>query len=165
MKKIWLIVGMMVLLAGCSSVETFETLGDISHISATEPAQRKVMLTLPADAALDAAIQDPGASMYACDGYTMVLQMFDAGDMEATIRALSGFSPKDLTVMESVCGDHIRYDWVWTAAAEEGDLVCRGTVLDDGNYHYTLCVMAQAATAGELTQAWNDLFASFCLAT
>lgn len=165
MKKwLWILLT-MVLLTGCGSVETFETLGDISHISATEPAIRQVMLTLPADAALETGGQDFGASMYACDGYTMVLQMFDAGDMEATIRTLSGFSPKDLTVLESVCGDHTRYDWVWTAAAEEGDLVCRGTVLDDGDYHYTLCVMAQASTAGELTQAWNELFASFCLAT
>lgn len=161
-KWLWCLL-LVCLLAGCGSAETFETLGQVQHQSDGEAALRQVVLTLPEDAALSASDTDQGFTMYDCADYTILMQTFSSGDMTSTIRALTGFSSEKLTVLESACGDHARYDWVWTAVAEEGDLVCRGTVLDDGDYHYCLCVMAEADEAGELTSQWNALFGSFCL--
>lgn len=165
MKKIWWIVCMLGLLTGCSTMETFETLGDISHVSATLPEPTDLVLKMPANAALEVSLEDGGVSMYSCDGYTMVLQMLKAGNLEATIRTLSGFAPENVTILETACGDHMRYDWVWTAVAEEGDLVCRGAVLDDGIYHYALYTIAPSQNAGEVKEDWNELFGSFCLET
>ena len=152
-----------VLLSGCSAVETFETLGNISHLSPTAPQLRQVRLALPEDASLETAQMDTGIQAYSCVDYTAVLQTFGSGDLVSTIRSLTGFSPEDLTVMESQCGDHKRYDWVWTAMGEEGEVVCRGSVLDDGQHHYTLCVMADAEAFGKVKEQWNTLFGSFCL--
>lgn len=163
MKKLICILMITVLLAGCSAVETLETLGNISHLSPTAPQMRQVMLTLPEDASLETAQTDMGIQAYSCENYTAVLQTFRSGDLMATIRSLTGFSFEDLTVMESQCGDHKRYDWVWTAMGEEGEVVCRGSVLDDGEHHYTLCVMADAEAAGQVKEQWNTLFGSFCL--
>lgn len=165
MKKICLILLMMGLLSGCGQVETFETLGEISHVSPSKPQLRQVVLTTPKNALLEAAASDAGMSMYTCDGYTMVLQTFSAGDLEATVRTLSGYAPENLTILETVCGDHSRYDWVWTAAAEEGDVICRGAILDDGNYHYALYTIALSENAKGLQEGWNVLFDSFCLET
>ena len=65
--------------------------------------------------------------------------------------------------MEQSCGDHKRYDLVWTAAGEEGDILCRAAVIDDGHYHYCLTAMVEAAQANAVQSTWNDLFASYCL--
>lgn len=163
MKIIGIILLLSVLLTGCDAAQTMETLGDVDHISPSRAVISDVSLLLPADAALETSVEEGGVSVYLCEGYTMVLQTFSSGDLTATIRSLSGFSPEALTVMESDAGAYTRYDWVWTAVAEEGDLVCRGAVLDDGGYHYTLCVMAPANDAGTVTESWNALFGSFCL--
>lgn len=165
MKKCCVILAVILLLTGCGAAETFETLGNVAHVSSTEPALRQVLLTVPDDAALEASETDTGVTVYSCDGYTMLLQSFASGNMAATIKALSGFAPEQLTMLESRCGDHDRYDWVWTAVSEEGEVVCRGTVLDDGDYHYALCVMAPSEEAGRLQSQWNALFSSFCLET
>lgn len=163
MKKWMAILVCMLLLTGCGARETFETLGDVPHISATSPQMQSVAVELPGNAALAVSGEDGGATMYECDGYLIVLQTFGSGNLSETIRALCGFGPEQLTVLESTCGDHTRYDWVWTAVAEEGDMVCRGAILDDGGYHYSLYVMAPAAASAEYSSQWNALFGSFCL--
>ena len=54
-----------------------------------------------------------------------------------------------------------RYDCAWTAAGETGSRIGRATILDDGNYHYTMTVMADSADAGTLQETWQELFATF----
>lgn len=162
MKKAVWILALLMLLAGCSA-PVYETMGNVEHVAANNATARQVILTLPADAAVLTA---SGADMlYTCTDYTMSLQTLPAGDLSATVRALSGYESSQLTMVKSVCADHSRYDWVWVAAGEEGDVLCRAAVLDDGNYHYSLCVFADADAASELTDAWNALFNSFCLDT
>ncbi len=162
MKKSWIIVVLSLLLTGCSGTPTFETLGTIAHQSTTVPAKAQVMVELPQDAAED-VFQGEAQTIYSCENYTITMQTLQGGDLKATIRTLSGYEPDQLTVMESVSGKADRYDWVWTALAEEGDMIGRGAVLDDGNFHYCLCVMAKAEDAGELAEQWNTLFRSFHL--
>ncbi len=153
---------LLVVLTGCSQ-PVYETLGNVVHVGQQQENYREILLNFPEDASvLTASGTD---ILYSCDGYTMSLQNLRAGDIAATIRTLSGYDPAKLTVIESKCGDHKRYDWVWVAAGEEGDVLCRGAILDDGNCHYTLCVSADADAAGKLSQAWNELFDSFCLAS
>lgn len=163
MKKIVFLLLLSLLLSGCDAVSTWETLGSVDHVSPTQAQLRQVMLTLPEDAALEVNASDLAVTVYSCDGYLICLQTFPSGDLSGTVRSLSGFSPEALTMVESACYDHQRYDWVWTAVAEEGELVCRGTVLDDGNHQYTLCAMALSEDAGALQAEWNSLFGSFCL--
>lgn len=161
MKKWILICICAILLSGCST-EAYETLGNVTHVSATEPAQRQISLQLPADAAVLTSVGTN--AVYLCEGYSIVLQTFSSGDLDATVRSVSGFPVSALTMLESVCGDHRRYDFVWTAVGEGGDQICRAAVLDDGNYHYTLTLMADANTAGQWNENWNRLLSTFCLA-
>lgn len=162
MKKMLLFLLSCVMLAGCSAAPTFETLGLVQHQQNVTPTAAEVLLSLPASAAAETF---GGAdTVYECDGYTLVLQTLASGDMPATVRALSGFSPEKLTIMESTAENVRRYDWVWTAAGEGGDMICRAAVLDDGNYHYCVYTLAPAHNAGKLTEEWNGVFASFRLA-
>lgn len=162
MKKMWVIVTLCLSLAGCGAVETFETLGAVQHEPEQTPVAGKVQLTLPESASKE-VFANEGDAMYLCDGYTLTLQTLTSGDFSKTIQALSGFTLEKLTVMESQTENHRRYEWVWTAAGEGGDVLCRATVLDDGNYHYCLCTIAPAQSAGALQQEWNQVFRSFHL--
>ena len=159
--KTWLAVGLLLcMLTGCSA-ETFETLGPVDHVSATLPLKQQMVLSLPSDAAvLTISGED---TLYICDADTIALQTFPSGDLSGTIRMVSGYERNQLTVMESRCGDHDRYDLVWIAVGEAGEQVCRAAILDDGNYHYCITVMADASDAGSLTDRWTQLLGSFCL--
>ncbi len=164
MKKIGWIFLILLLLTGCAGQQTFETLGTVPHQSPSTPQQAQVMVQLPEDAAQD-VFQGEAETVYVCDGYTICLQTFPSGDLKTTIQNLCGYDPEKLTVMESTSGAADRYDWVWTALADEGDMIGRGAVLDDGNFHYCLYVMAKAADAGNLSEQLNGLFRSFHLET
>ncbi len=162
MKKYWIVFALCMMLSGCGSVPTFETLGSIPQQSPTQPSKASFSVQLPADAA-ESAWQGENGMLYTCQDYMITMQSFTAGNFENTVRNLSGYAPAQLTILESHSGSAKRYDWVWTAVGEEGELICRAAVLDDGSYHYCLCVMAPAEQAGELSGEWNRLFASFCL--
>lgn len=163
MKKLCLTIGLCLLLTGCASVDTFETLGQIDHESNTQPAMAKIALTVPESAAAE-ALGGAEGTMYACDGYLLIVQTRDGGDMDTTAKALSGFSVQNLSVIESGTSTCKRYEWVWSAVDDEdGERLCRAMVLDDGNYHYCLSAIAPAAQAGALQEQWTQVFRSFRL--
>lgn len=162
MKKSWILLVLCLFLTGCGSAEVFETLGNVKHEGGGTAVMAPVSLKLPEQAAAEAFSGEEG-TLYECEGYTLVLQTVAAGDFARTVKALSGFQPEKLTILESRTGQAKRYDWVWTAAGEDGDMLCRATVLDDGKYHYCLSAVADAKEAGSLTAHWNELFGSFCL--
>ena len=162
MKILVLLLSLSIMLCGCSS-PTYETMGDVMHVGNPNALPQRIILDLPADASVLTA---SGSDMlYTCTDYTMCLQILPAGDISETVRTLSGYDLSELTLMQTQCNDHARYDWVWVAAGENGDVLCRGAILDDGNFHYTLNVFANAEEAGGVTQTWNALFQSFCLNT
>lgn len=162
MKKMWVAAMLCLVLTGCGTVQTFETLGQIQHQTDEIPAMGTVSLTLPQSASKE-ALASGDNTLYHCDGYTLMLQTMTSGDFSRTVQSLSGFRADDLTVMETRTGAYQRYDWVWTAAGEGGDVLCRAAVLDDGSYHYCLCVMAPAQEAGRLQPEWAEVFHSFGL--
>ena len=162
MKKLMAIVLCGVLLSGCSE-PVFETMGPVEHVSATAAPTRQVVLQLPDSAAV--LTVNGSDTMYICDGFSMAVQTLSGGDVNGTIRAVSGFTKEQMTVMETVCGDHKRFDFVWTAAGEQGDTVCRAAVIDDGNHHYCLTAMVNAGDAAAVSEEWNQVFGSFCLET
>jgi hypothetical protein len=81
----------------------------------------------------------------------------------ATIEEMSGHSRESLTVLTTMQDDAMRYDFVWATAGEGGDLLGRGIVLDDGNYHYTMTVLRDADTVQTSAVVWDEVFSSFRL--
>lgn len=159
MKKVWIVMVLMTLLTGCGAAQTFETVDDVySPQEAPEPKQ--VSLTLPEDAAAQTMESDQG-TLYFCDGYEIMVETLSGGDINSTLKNLTGFSRDALTVMETSVSDVTRYECVWTAAGEAGDQVGRAVILDDGSYHYCLSVMAHSNDAGSLQESWQELLMSF----
>lgn len=141
------------LLTGCTAAETFETVDDV--YAEGEPAvMRQVSLQLPEAAEI---ISSDAGTIYLCDGFEVTVQTMAAGDLNATMRSLTGFDADELTVVETGLTEAARYECVWTAAGEGGDAVGRAVVLDDGCYHYCVTVMASEDDAGALRQTWQAL--------
>ncbi len=161
MRKCAALLLIALLLAGCGAEDTFETVADEILQSAAAPIA-EIKLELPEAAAAPVAQGETG-TLYQCDGYEIVLLTHRSGDLDATLRASTGYGRNDLTVIETRLGEIKRYDLVWSCLGENGDQIGRACILDDGNYHYVLTVLADADRVGEFEEVWNELFSSYSL--
>lgn len=159
--KILCVLVIALLLAGCGGQPVLERVED-PWIEAAA-VQKEVTVKLPADAAAP-ALQNPDAGqLYLCDGYVLTLQTFTGGDLDATLRQVTGFLKEQVTCMQTREGEVDKYSCVWSSAGEGGDHVGRAVILDDGSYHYAVTVMADFASAGELAATWQQLLNSVTL--
>lgn len=150
------------LLTGCAARETMETVSD-EWAEEAQATVREILVELPQEAAAPAA-ENADGRIYVCSDYEIEIRTMEGGDLERTIRSLSGYGKEDLTVISSGGQDMKRYDFVWAAAGEEGDRVGRAVILDDGNYHYTMTVLRDADMVENSQIVWRTVFESFTLA-
>lgn len=162
MKKCIVLVLLLPLLCGCAPEETFERVYDELLLPAMAP-MAQLNLQLPPEATQAVLSNEDEEKLYFCNGYTLTVTTLESGDLDRTLQNLCGYGQDVLTVLETAQGTHDRYDWVFTCAAEGGTQIGRGAVLDDGNYHYCVCVQADEAVSGSLDRAWDALFASMSL--
>lgn len=157
-KYVWIML-LCILLSGCGAEETFETIADDLVMPAmAQPMEMTV--SLPGEAALPVVENDSGR-LYICEDYEIALQTMEAGDLDATMEALSGHTRENLTVMETFLDGVSRYEFVWAAAGETGDRVGRGVILDDGHYHYCLSALWDADSDSKSHTNWDQVFSSF----
>lgn len=161
MKKCVFLLLICVLLSGCTAEETFETIADDLVQSVAAP-MAQMILVLPEDAAVPASESEDG-QLYLCDGYEILVQTMAAGDLDATLRSVTGYSREELTLMQTGYNGIKRYDLVWSCLGENGDRVGRAAILDDGSYHYVLSVLTDADRAREFEKVISDLFESYSL--
>ena len=146
-------------LTGCGTQETFEQVEDVQMIEPVA-AYQQFVVRLPDDAAAPTFQDDTGAELYVCQGYTISKQTFDGGDLENTIKTLTGKSSEELQIIKTTHDTHDRYDFVWTSAGEDGLQLGRACILDDGNYHYTLSTLAQEQVSGALQKTFSGMYDS-----
>ena len=160
MKKLWILLMAVALMAasGCMAPDAYETMNDM-YLQGSVPAAGKLTMLLPVEAAALTMEGETGA-VYVCDGYTVTLHTCEAGDLEATLRTVTGYDRENLSLMERMDEGMKRYECVWPAAGEGGDQVGWTVILDDGNYHYTMTLLADAASVGELSDVWQNILAS-----
>lgn len=161
MKKVLIMILLAGLLTGCAAQETFETVDDgIKAEAVVSPQQFFVIL--PEEAAVPTC-QDDGGELYVCQDYTISKQILQSGDLEKTVQTLTGKSAEELEIIHTTQSNWDRYDFVWTAAGEEGLQLGRACILDDGNYHYALSTMTGEEAASDLREVQEDMFASCAL--
>ena len=156
-KWVWMVV-LAGLLCGCRAEETLETVNDEWVVPAMAQP-RQVSVRLP-DNAVAPVLEQEGQQLYMAEGYEIMVETLASGDLDATIRSLSGYGKDQLTVLETRQGEADRYDFVWTTAGEKGDRLGRAVILDDGNYHYCMSVLRDT---GDTQILWRDVFSSFSL--
>ena len=154
---LWMIV-LAVLLCGCKAEETLETVSD-EWIVPVMAQPREISVRLPDNVVVPVMEQD-GRKLYMGQNYEILLETLAAGDLNDTIRTISGFEKEQLTVLQTRQEELDRYEFVWTATGERGELLGRAVILDDGDYHYCMTVLRDAE---ESIVVWQDVFSSFAL--
>ncbi len=160
-KILSVIILLAVLLCGCAGAESFETVADVYEpLESAEPASLDYLV--PDKNAVKVFGTD-GSRLYLCDGYEIAVETFSSGDLNQTVKELTGYARDSLTVMETGTSELARYECVWTAAGESGEQVGRTVILDDGKYHYCLSLTALEEEAGSLQQVWQEIMGSFAM--
>ena len=159
MKKYGWILILGLLLGACSGQETFETISDVAVVS-VEPQQKRITAELPGELALP--VMEKGSDrLYLSDDYEIAVQTMEGGDLERTLRAVSGHGSDEMTMMETSSHGMDRVEFVWAAAGEKGDRVGRGLILDDGSYHYCMTALWEADSPVTTQINWDQVFSSF----
>ena len=90
MKKSCILMMLLtLLLCGCSAKETFETVAD-EQVLEVLAQPREIMLTLPEETLLP-AMESDGRTLYFCEGFDVAVQTVPSGDLDATMRQITGF--------------------------------------------------------------------------
>lgn len=153
LKKVFCMMLLVCVLAGCGAEETFETVADDLVFSQAEPKQ--IQVALPEETVLPVMETDFG-QLYICRDFEISVQTLPGGDLGATVRTICGFDGVD--VVETAADGITRYDFVWSSAGETGDQVGRACILSDGAYHYCVSAMAPEEKAQQYREIWNGMF-------
>jgi hypothetical protein len=160
-KKCWILL-LSLLLAGCSKQTALETVND-EYVQPVSAPVWQIVADLPADAGVQVMESQDLAKLYLCDDYTVTVQTLSSGDLDRTLRTVTGYSREQLNPIRLQQGELQRYECVFVSAGEGQTQVGRTCILDDGNYHYVLTAMAGESQIEELTDTWKNLFDSFRL--
>jgi len=157
-KKCWILV-LALLLAGCSRQGALETVSD-EYVQQALAEKWQLVLDIPLDAGVQVMESDDLAKLYFCDNYLVTVQTVSSGDLDKTLRSATGYGEKELNLMKTQQDGLKRYECVFVSAGEAETQIGRTCILDDGSYHYVVTAMAGESVAGELAEAWQDLFRS-----
>ena len=161
MKKLILLM-LVLTLTGCGRTQVYETVTDELAVPVLAKP-REIRFDLAQEPILP-AMESDGGQIYLCGDFDVMVQTLESGDLQNTVRQISGFLPEELTLIQTASGDVDKYEFVWTSATEEGHRIGRATVLDDGSYHYALSATVDAELIEEYQEIWNGIFESFELA-
>ena len=150
---------LLLLLTGCTPAVDYESVSDSQMY--IQPSSAQVQLQLPSTAAVTTISDGTGDRIYLCEGYSVAVQTFSAGDLDATLRSVTGFSSNALTILHTKSGELDRYECAWSCAGEQQQ-VGQAVILSDGNYHYTVSVLADA---GSEPGQWQQVLQSVQLST
>ena len=162
MKKWWRVLLAGLLLVGCGQKKNVETVGD-SYIIPNTPEPKAVHLELPEDAAMLTVQNETDGTLYLCQDYTVTVQTFPGGDLDRTLRQVSGFGADELRLYTLEYTDYLQHTCVWVSAGEEMDQVGKAVILDDGVHHYAVAVMVPSEQAGELEKDIRQILDSVAL--
>lgn len=130
-------------LSACTPEETpvFETVGEGAYDQA-KPMAGQIEVMIPEEAVSEAMADGLGGQLYTWEDHTLQLQTMEGGDIRRTVESVTGYEYSDLTVMASRKGELMYYQTVWSTAGEEGTLLGRALIADDGHYHYCLSLLS-----------------------
>lgn len=160
MKKIMVIILCAAMLCGCSAAETFETVAD-EYVQSVMQPQYSFSVSVEDGATV---VTGAAGTIYLCDGYEVTVQVLSSGNLDATLQTLTGFKKDGLALIETSDSGMSRFECVWTAAGESGDIVGRAVIFDDGTHHYCVSVIGDAEDAQALLPAWNAIVDSVVFA-
>ena len=145
--------------SGCWAAQDPEMVLDVYDIPVSA-VRRDVILTLPEGAAEAVMESGSGGSFYLCDGFSVSVSTLPGGDLERSIRDITGFDKSALTILQTTVDNCKRYTCAWSSVGEGTDQVCRAVILNDGYSHHAVTVMCDYEVAGDLSEQMNAVLDS-----
>ena len=91
MKKLWIIPILALLLVGCGSEKSLETVGDVQDTPVI-PTMQRILLQLPQELSAPVLQSEKTGTLYICDDYTVMVQTVTGGDLDKTVRTVTGMN-------------------------------------------------------------------------
>ena len=157
MKKLIFVLVLMLCLAACGAdTPVMETVAD-SIVEQVWSEPQAVSVWLPEDAAAQTMAEGETGECYTWGECELRIRTLDGGDIRSTLRELTGLDPERLTVMEYERDGIQLYQTVWSSTTEDGVLLGRCMVADDGCHHYCISLISpEDADVG-------DTYAQICV--
>lgn len=156
MKIMIAIILAALLMTGCAATETFEKVQDV-YKGETLKSPGEVKIQLPPDTGKTVLTGAQGR-VYFCEGYEIAIETFIGGDLQRTVKNISGYDYENITIFETVASSGLkRYEFVWTSVGAEGEMVGRSVIIDDGSYHYCVSMLANSEEVGSLQSVWQEV--------
>lgn len=155
-------------LTGCTreAPPVWETVTDGIPAQNTEPlSEYQITFAVPNDAVLAAVGLEQGPRYYtAVNGdYEIMTQRLESDSIQTVATAVSGFRLDELSPIRWEEYGMERYDFAWTSAGDEGQMVHRAAVLADNGAYYVLTFSAREDAAGDCGEKMKSVFSSLGL--
>lgn len=158
----WLaILVLLSVLSGCSAPvwETVEDLQPADAVMIQEPPYA-ILIGLPEQAVLVGETGD--TCLYEAGELEILTTRFQASDLEAAVRQVSGYGADRLDILQTTRFDMPEYQFAWYSETAEGGRVYRADlVMDDMTCYAVVCSTPEASGTG-MEQA-RAVFATFGL--
>ena len=93
----------------------------------------------------------------------MSTDVFTAASLDDALLFLTGKDEEQLCPMSLNRFPLEQYQYAWTAAAEEGELACCGTLFYDGEHYYALSIRCDAAKEKQYHEEFAHILSNTCL--
>lgn len=157
MRKWMLFWAAALLLSGCAAEPVYETIGDVCGNTEPVAAPGEITFAPPDGAARETSADGSGRNIYTVGAWEIWTQVYPGGDIRATMEQITGLGAQALTVMERQANGMACYETAWTTTGENGSLVGRAAVMDDGNYHYCLGLLVPEDQAEGIGEVFSQL--------
>lgn len=156
MKKLLIGLLLAAMLSGCGVEPVYETIGDVWGQAEPAVSPGRMRVLLPEGAEME-VMDGNGDSFYRVGDWDLWTRVLSGGDINKTLETLSGLDAGCLTVIDHKLGDYQCHETTWSATAEEGTQVIRAGILDDGSYHYCLCVSVPQEDATQVDELFEQV--------
>lgn len=143
------VIMLLVFLAGCSSAPVWEQIDDVlpQDLAAASKANAyEISLALPEQA--QTVWEHGNERLYELSNMDVLTLRFQAMDLNAAVRQISGFGAEKLNILQTTRFDCPEYQFTWFTQTEEGGRLHRADLIMDGMTCYAV-VCSSPEEAGE----------------
>lgn len=148
------------LLCGCAARPVWETVDDLEPAAAESACE--IVVSLP-EQAVEVASR-AGETLYEAGELEVMTTSFVAADLDAAVKALSGYAADRLTIIRTERDGLPEYRFAWYSETEQGGRLYRADLrMDDMQCYAVVCSAPETDAA--FADRCSEVFSSFTLVT
>ena len=157
MKILLIFVLLLYSMAGCGTQVVYETIGNSCEEPQPVAQPCELQLRLPEGTVMETMDAD-GSGYYTLGQWEIWTRVLPGGDLHQTLQTIAPVDPDGLTLIKREINGYECVETTWSAAGEEGESVVRAGVIQDGGYHYCICLCVPQSDAREAEELFGQIF-------